>query len=753
MLRIVIICGFFIAAQSFWANASIDSLKAAITHKNDSSDCKTYQRLCFEYLNKNLDSAKHYGEKALSLAKEIGREKSIISSKNALGMVGYYQSNFIVAKSKWIEALHSSKQFGIDDQVYQLLVRLGIANSNLGLNDSARVYFNKAKEIGVRENDSAKVITCLSNIAVEDFRQGFHDKAIPLNIEALNWYLNNYQKTYAYSISNTANNLSSSYVDFKDWNSAEKYARVGKKYGKIGNYIHGVLSANTLFGIIHAEQKQYDSAQLYYNLALHGLKNSPAIFNRIQLYDNKAQSFVEINRLDSAFNYYRKAIRLSVKIEAPINQAIATIGYGEAHFKKGNLDSALYYSKKGHDIAKKQEFNTDFMNGSKLLSAIYGDLQQFDSAYFYLDQYTELHDSLNSIESLQRINALERLNERKAQKEKLKRERAKNLLNTEKLALKERQNTYLIIFSVIILLALGALLAALFSLFKTRNRLTELNRQLTSEKENLTVKTNELNATNNTLKQTQSQLIQSEKLASLGQLTAGIAHEINNPINFVKAGIESLKLELDDIKKLIKEEGNSGQKELKSKAGNIDEMLNEIELIAQGITNGANRTAEIVKGLRIYARTSEDGKTNFNVKESIENTLLLLKNSYKDRIEIKTHFDSKTVIDGIGQKLDQVFMNLISNAIQAIEGKGEIEISSTVIGENLQVTIRDSGKGISEEHLNKIFDPFFTTKEVGKGTGLGLAISMGIVKEHNGTIDVQSEPGNTTFNVALPIKQ
>ncbi|MGB0430988.1 MAG: ATP-binding protein, partial [Bacteroidia bacterium] len=726
MLRLKMILLSIIAlCTTARANNAIDSLLGSLTHKNDSNDCKTYQRLCFKYLNTDLDSAQLFAKKALEIAKELSRESSIITSKNAIGLTYYYKNDFQKAKLFWHNAWRLANKKNDQGQEFRLNTRLGIVNSQMGYNDSARLYFNKAKEVAVAKNDSSEVITCLTNIAVEDFRQGFHDKAIPLNLEALEWYLNNYSKQYAYNIANTSNNLASSFVDFKDWVSAKKYAQLGKRYSKKGNYYQGMASSNTLFGIIYSEQGMHDSAQYYYNIALHGLAKSPSIFNTMQLYNNKAQSFTKSNKLDSSFFYLRKSIKLSKQIQAPLNLAIALMELGEAHLKKGNVDSALVYTRQGRRIAVDQEFNTDVMNSAKLLSAIFSESNLNDSAYFYLSEYVKLSDSLNSIEAIQKINAFERVNEQKNQKIKLRQIRIENALNTERLAVKELQNKYLIVFTVILLLFTGALIVSIFTLNKTRNKLKFSNAFLSKEKRQLELKSNELNAANETLKETQAQLIQSEKLASLGQLTAGIAHEINNPINFVKAGIESLKLELDDVKALLKKSREPNAESSVQGSSSIDEMINEIEAIAQGITNGAERTAEIVKGLRVYARTGDEKLSSFNVKESIENTLLLLKNSYKDRIKITTAFDQNVLIDAYGQKLDQVFMNVISNAIQAITGKGEINIESTKVNRNLEIKITDGGSGILPKDLGKVFDPFYTTKEVGKGTGLGLAICMG----------------------------
>ena len=266
------------------------------------------------------------------------------------------------------------------------------------------------------------------------------------------------------------------------------------------------------------------------------------------------------------------------------------------------------------------------------------------------------------------------------------------------------------------------------------------------------------------LKAAQDQLIQAEKMASLGQLTAGIAHEINNPINFVSANIQPLKDDMADIMKLsrlydevIREK--KLEKEFQSvdsfrTATNIDLTITEINNLLKGMEEGAMRTAEIVKGLRNFSRLDQNEFRKANLNESIESTLLLLHSTYKNRIEIERDYGSIPEVDCFPGQINQVLMNILSNAVQAIPEKGLITIKTKQIDTAVQVSIKDSGSGMDEQIRKKIFDPFFTTKEIGKGTGLGLSISYGIIQKHSGDISVFSAPGKgTEFIITIPIKQ
>ncbi len=264
------------------------------------------------------------------------------------------------------------------------------------------------------------------------------------------------------------------------------------------------------------------------------------------------------------------------------------------------------------------------------------------------------------------------------------------------------------------------------------------------------------------LKATQSQLVQSEKMASLGQLTAGIAHEINNPINFVSAGIESLKSNYQEIKKLLEEymqikPGEDNEEKLKSiekhkKEIEIDILLHEVEDLYRSIKNGANRTTEIVKNLRNFTRLDENEFKLSSLEEGLDSTLVILNSQLKDRIEVVKEYEHIPLVNCFPGQINQVFINILNNAAQAIEGQGTIWIKTHVANGFAEISIKDSGIGMSEETKNRIFDPFFTTKDVGIGTGLGLSISYGIIEKHHGTITVDSTPGvGTQFTIRIPL--
>jgi signal transduction histidine kinase len=289
-----------------------------------------------------------------------------------------------------------------------------------------------------------------------------------------------------------------------------------------------------------------------------------------------------------------------------------------------------------------------------------------------------------------------------------------------------------------------------------KKEIEEINLELNRQKD-------ELQITLENLKQAQSQLVQSEKMVSLGQLVAGIAHEINNPVNFISAGVDSLSTNLEEIRQVLEiyhkiTEGNVTEKlkeieELKTKV-EYKEAIREINKLIESIKNGTNRTTEIVRGLRTFSRLDEDILKMADIHEGLDSTLILLHNKYKNRIEILKNYGKLPLIECYPGQLNQVFMNILSNAVDAIDEKGTITISTSISSSSIQISIKDTGQGIPENIREKIFDPFFTTKGIGKGTGLGLSISQSIIEKHKGSIDIKSKVGKgSEFIIVLPVKQ
>jgi two-component system NtrC family sensor kinase len=252
----------------------------------------------------------------------------------------------------------------------------------------------------------------------------------------------------------------------------------------------------------------------------------------------------------------------------------------------------------------------------------------------------------------------------------------------------------------------------------------------------------ELQEANRRLKETQAQLIQTEKMASLGQLVAGIAHEINNPLAFVMNNLFIVENALDSLTPEI-EPGLTEPSEQKLRKTRI--RLSEMR-------EGLERMKELVLDLRTFSRLDAGEFQAVDVVESVDRVLLLLKHKMNGRIRVEKHYGAARTMRCSAGRLTQVLMNLIANAVDAIAGEGTVTITTSQTSEAFLISIRDTGAGIPEAIRGKIFDPFFTTKPVGQGTGLGLAISYGIVQDHGGSIEVRSEETvGTEFIVTIPL--
>ncbi len=329
--------------------------------------------------------------------------------------------------------------------------------------------------------------------------------------------------------------------------------------------------------------------------------------------------------------------------------------------------------------------------------------------------------------------------------------------------------TALILFLILIVTVLRS-----YQTIRRKNHQIKIQSELVLEQKDELLQANEelkvqkeaLQDTLEALQRTQDQLIESEKMASLGQLSAGIAHEINNPINFISSSIEGLKVIMNDLLQIIDKYNEVTPENILNKLSeiehlkqklNYEEVVSGFTLLANSIKTGVDRTKEIVNSMRVFYHTGNTDQKQINLNKLLSSTVILLHNQLKGRIQVQTHYGEIPKIACHPGMISQAFLNILDNAIQAINGTGTITITTQKIlrkeREYIQIDIEDTGSGIPPEIAGKIFDPFFTTKEVGKGTGLGMYLTYSIIHKHQGEITFESESGaGTTFQINLPVQ-
>lgn len=286
----------------------------------------------------------------------------------------------------------------------------------------------------------------------------------------------------------------------------------------------------------------------------------------------------------------------------------------------------------------------------------------------------------------------------------------------------------------------------------------EMSKSILKARSELKAKISELEEANKEIRETQARLVHTSKMSSLGLLVAGVAHELNNPISFIYSNMNHLH---DYSEKLIRladaAENNPALLPQLKKDYDIDYIKKDLPKLITSCEDGARRVRDIVIGLRNFSRLDEAKLKEVSIHESLDNTLNLLSGEIKNRIQVHKYYGDIPLVTCYASQMNQVFMNILSNAVQAIVGNGNIWINTKRINspkgkEMVSISIQDSGPGMSPETIEKIFDPFFSTKGVGQGTGLGLSITYGIIQNHGGEIVVKSELGTgTEFLISIPV--
>lgn len=521
--------------------------------------------------------------------------------------------------------------------------------------------------------------------------------------------------------------------------SLEFYEKARDANQQLGNTIQQFNLLNNI-GERYRLMGNYPEAIKSYKEGLSGTKNP---FNIELMESNLADVYVRLEDLPNAFHYGFSSLEIAKKIEDTEGEAWIQGILARAYLKANKPDSALYYANAGLKAAGQTGTLEFIRDNYGALAEAYKLKGDFENAYKNHNLYIHYRDSMLNTQVTNQSNLLQY----NYDLEKKQAEIA--VLNQEK-----KFQEYLLIGALVFL---GLIIISVVILYKNNRQKQKAYELLSKQKELIEDQRDQTNKALAELQLTQKQLIQSEKMASLGELTAGIAHEIQNPLNFVNNFSEVNSELLDE---LVEEINNSNYDEAKSLASDIRD--NELKILHHG-----KRADGIVKGMLQHSRNSGSIKEATDINVLADEYLRLAYHGLraKDKsfnASMETHLDKNVgTVSVIPQDIGRVLLNLITNAFYAVTEKAKtseedsykptVTVITKKIGKRVEIRVADNGNGIPKEVFDKIFQPFFTTKPTGQGTGLGLSLSYDIIKAHGGELRVETEPGKATeFIIVLP---
>jgi two-component system NtrC family sensor kinase len=604
--------------------------------------------------------------------------------------------------------------------------------------DSCLFYAHLALEVA--KKSKSKLLEALALSDIEFVLRETGDLAEALNIQFQGLEIARQQKSQ-FGVAYELNSIGNTYLDMGDPRTALRYYResYAMHLKSSGPYFYWTMNELSNIGNAYEKLDMPDSA-LDYELRMYHDSHFPFDIEP-ELLGRLGNAYTALGKYEAALVYYRKGLIDAVTAKAPSDGMLIDLQMAKLFNKVDNADSSIYYARKAFVNSKILSFSSTELDATRLLADLYARKSNIDSAYHYQQLAINYNDILFGAAKFNQIQQV--LSDEQQRQQKLLQEQ------------QDQKDRYQLIAAVAIVLFILTVAVLIW-----QNNLSQRkkNRILDEQKDQLTQQRDELQTTFAELKATQTQLIQSEKMASLGELTAGIAHEIQNPLNFVNNFSEVNQEMLDELDEEL-DKGDIAE----AKAIAADIRKNE-----EKINHHGKRADFIVKGMLQHSRTSTGEKQPTNINVLADEFLRLSYHGLraKDKAfnaELVTNFDEKLPkVNIVQQDMGRVLLNLFNNAFYAVnqkqktagvDYKPEVTISTSIDKNNLVIAVKDNGNGIPENIKDKIMQPFFTTKPTGEGTGLGLSLSYDIVvKGHGGKIEVNTNEGEfTEFIITLPV--
>ncbi|WP_373494264.1 tetratricopeptide repeat protein [Aquiflexum sp.] len=686
--------------------------------EDDSLKVRAYIDLGQELMNSDINQSIHYLDDAILLALKIDYKKGLADAYNVQGRALANQGNFQDAIFIFRQSLNEYQDLKDKAGEANILSNLGSIYYRMGNSTKALEFHFQSLKIAEEIGDKRRIGTCFNNIGTV------------------------YQK-------------SESTLD----DALDSYKKALEVFEEI-DYEDGIPTVAMNIGEIYFLELKYDSALHYHQVALELCDGTiDATFPLTQM----GEIYGALDEFETAYSYHRRALGISEKLEAKFELTQSLIGYAKTQKKLGDYQQAIRSLERARIIAAEVDAKNELKDAYEGLSELFALVGDYRTAYENEINAKSVKEEIAKSSTEDMIRQLQfefELSQKEAEIELLQKDT-------------ELKNAAVSNQRIVIFAAFAGLFMFLFisiSLFRNNLAKRKANRLLQSQKEEIHSQREKVELALDQLKSTQAQLIHSEKMASLGELTAGVAHEIKNPLNFVNNFSEvsyDMILEIQEIR--------AKQQKLNQAAGKTeddlleDELLRDIRINIEKVTHHGQRADAIVQSMLDHSKFRSGEKEPTDLNDLAKKYLNLTYQSFKAKnkeaeIKLITDFDPELpIIEIIKQDFGRVLLNIFNNAFYVLNRKNpndedmpESEYPTLTLTTSLytnthgekgaKISISDNGPGISDKIKDKIFQPFFTTKPTGEGTGLGLSLSYDIVKANGGEISVMSEVGKgTTF--------
>ncbi len=727
MKKVLLITLFFLHII-LSAGSLADSLFFASKKMKPKEKCE----FLFNFLDNNYRNypkeAEKIAKKSLEIAQKNKLYKEEAQAYTYLGMLSKNIAEFEKANEYYKKAQEIAKKIGDEEYIANILINKAVLLTEMGKHQDAIDTYKKALKIYEKFNNEKKIIDIYYNLSVIYRQIGKFDIALDYAIKSLK-YDEEHNKNKN-DLAASCDNLAIIYYYLKKPEKAIAYFERALSLRKKANNKRGIAYSYNNLAVIYKSQKKYDKAKEYLFKSLEIKKELGNKVGIASTLNNIGNFYRDLNNYKEAEKYYLESLKIKEKIGNPKNLILTLIDLGNFYAKQKKFKLFEKNLKKAEKIAKENKLRLQLSNIYKSFSENYYLAGDYKKAYLFSEKYISLRDSLIEEENLKKIAELQvkyETEKKEKQIQILKKTQEKQIL---------LRNFFLLLFFIAIVFII-----ILYKLFKAKKQEIIYKNKIEQHilETNRTLEKRVQEELEKRQKQ-QALLIQKSKLESLGRLSAGIAHEINQPVTHLSLGLDNILIR----KSMKKLDGDYLDKK-------INELFGDIE-----------RIRNIIEHIRTFSRAQ--GSTDIekvDVNQVIKSALQLIQTQYRNHgINIELSLSEKPIyILGNKYKLEQVLLNMFSNAKDSIEEKyknnplahKEIKVRVVEDKDNVNIEVEDNGLGISEEIMEKMFDPFYTTKPIDKGTGLGLSISYGIIKEMEGDIKVRSEIGKyVVMTIILP---